>query len=159
MQVIPGSHKLDIPDEELVEMVRQDPSMVHSIVAPAGSTLLFGETLVHATGQIQSDAERTILTSAYGPPMFPYWDDGVLQDDRRLQEGWMLTPAFRSVPRTSLCFRPSSCFLGGDLRVPCVTRSLPRVRPAGRPSRRVRWRRSSWGGGTGTVAPRSGHRC
>jgi hypothetical protein len=71
--------------------------MITNVVAPAGSTLLFGETLVHATGQIQSDKERTIITSAYGPPMFPYWDDGVLQDDRRLQDGWALSPAFRYV--------------------------------------------------------------
>lgn len=96
-QVIAGSHKLDIPTEELVEIARQDPTMVHQVQAPAGSTLLFGETLVHATGLIQSDTERTILTSAYGPTMFPYWDDGVLQDDRRLQEGWAMSPAFRSV--------------------------------------------------------------
>jgi ectoine hydroxylase-related dioxygenase (phytanoyl-CoA dioxygenase family) len=99
--VIPGSHKLDLSTEELVEMARQDPSIVYSVVAPAGSTLLFGETLVHATGQIQSDTERTILTAAFGPPMWPYWDDGVLQDDRRLQDSWTLSPAFRQVKFSS----------------------------------------------------------
>ena len=55
---------MDIPAEDLQEMVRQDPSMVASIVAPAGSTLLFGEPLVHSTAPITSDRERTIITSA-----------------------------------------------------------------------------------------------
>ena len=29
--------------------------------------------------------------------MFPYWDDGVLQDDRRLQDGWALSPSFKAI--------------------------------------------------------------
>ena len=45
--------------------------MAHTVVAPAGSVLVFGETLVHAPGELRDDTERTILTSAYGPPMFP----------------------------------------------------------------------------------------
>ena len=44
-------------------MVAADPSLVHQVVAPAGSTLLFGETLVHATGPITSERERTIITT------------------------------------------------------------------------------------------------
>ena len=55
---------MDLPAEDLVEMVSQDPSMVAHIVAPAGSTLLFGESLVHATSPITSDRERTIIASS-----------------------------------------------------------------------------------------------
>ena len=44
-------------------MVAADPALVHQVVAPAGSTLLFGETLVHATGPITSERERTIITT------------------------------------------------------------------------------------------------
>jgi hypothetical protein len=52
----PGSHKMDI--------------------APAGSTLLFAEPLIHATGQIRSERERVIIIYGYGPSHFPYWGDG-----------------------------------------------------------------------------------
>ena len=52
---------------------------------PAGSTLLFSETLIHATGQIRSDRERAIIITGYGAPMFPYWDDGKLSDGFRRQ--------------------------------------------------------------------------
>eukprot|EP01050_Picozoa_sp_SAG11_P018446 SAG11_NODE_2787_length_2975_cov_2.383652_2_plen_200_part_00 len=98
--VLPGSHKLDLDVGELAEMAKQDPSITHTVVGPAGSVLVFGETLLHATGELCDDSERSILTSAYGPPMFPYWDDGVLQDDRKPQDGWVLSPNFKaSIPQ------------------------------------------------------------
>ena len=62
---------MDLPAEDLVEMISQDPSMVAHIVAPAGSTLLFGETLVHATSPITSDRERTIIASSC--EFIPWW--------------------------------------------------------------------------------------
>jgi hypothetical protein len=30
-----------------------------------------GETLMHATSEITGDLERAIITTGYGPPMFP----------------------------------------------------------------------------------------
>jgi hypothetical protein len=45
-------------------------------IAPAGSTLLFAEPLIHATGQIRSERERVIIIYGYGPSHFPYWGDG-----------------------------------------------------------------------------------
>lgn len=76
--VVAGSHKVDLPAEQLVQVAYEDRSLIHQVVAPAGSTLLFAETLIHATGQVRSDRERAILITGYGPTLFPYWDDGQL---------------------------------------------------------------------------------
>ena len=65
-KVIPGSHRIDGSAEDFAAMVAADPSMAHQVVAPAGSTLLFGETLVHATGPVTTDRERTIITTGWG---------------------------------------------------------------------------------------------
>ncbi|MBT5142356.1 MAG: hypothetical protein HN559_28290 [Gemmatimonadetes bacterium] len=92
--VIAGSHKVDVPQDDLIELAYQDPSLIHQVVAPAGSTLLFSETLIHATGQIRSDKERVIIITGYGAPMFPYWDKGELSDDFREQIPEQLTTLF-----------------------------------------------------------------
>ena len=78
--VVAGSHKIDVPTEELVAAAYEDRSLIHQVVAPAGSTLLFCETLIHATGQIRSDRERVIIITGYGSTLFPYWDDGTLSE-------------------------------------------------------------------------------
>jgi hypothetical protein len=74
--VVAGSHKLDLPDRTLADCADEDRSLIHQVVAPAGSTLLFSETLIHGTGVIRSDRERAIIITGYGPLMFPYWDGG-----------------------------------------------------------------------------------
>ena len=79
--VIAGSHKLAQPVEELIACAYRDRSLIHQVVAPAGSTLLFGETLIHATGQVRSDRERAIVICGYGPTMYQNWDDGELSED------------------------------------------------------------------------------
>ena len=91
--VIAGSHRMQVSPADLIAMANADPSLIHQVVAPAGSTLLFGETLMHATGQIRSEKERAIITTGYGPTMFPYWDDqaGDLAQDR-----WELSAEFRA---------------------------------------------------------------
>lgn len=71
--VIAGSHKVDVPIEQIIACAYEDRSLIHQVVAPAGSTLLFGEALVHATGQIRSDRERVIIIGGYTPPMFRAW--------------------------------------------------------------------------------------
>ncbi len=78
--VIAGSHKLAQPAEELIACAYRDRSLIHQVVAPAGSTLLFGETLIHATGQVRSDRERAIVICGYAPTMYQSWDDGELSD-------------------------------------------------------------------------------
>lgn len=79
--VIAGSHKIDLPPDEIITCAYKDRSMIHQVKAPAGSTLLFAEPLIHATGQIRSERERVIIISGYGPSHFPYWGDGEWSDE------------------------------------------------------------------------------
>lgn len=74
--VIAGSHKLDLTDAEMIACAYEDRSLIHQVIAPAGSSLLFNETLMHATGQIRSDKERAVIICGYGASMFPWWDGG-----------------------------------------------------------------------------------
>ena len=83
--VVAGSHKTDAPTEAVVAAAYADRSLIHQVVAPAGSTLLFSETLIHATGQIRSDKERVIIITGYGSTLFPYWDNGTLSADFKSQ--------------------------------------------------------------------------
>lgn len=92
--VVAGSHKVDLPAEELVQVAYEDRSLIHQVVAPAGSTLLFAETLIHATGQVRSDRERMILITGYGPTLFPYWDNGQLSADFSARIPPQLRPLF-----------------------------------------------------------------
>lgn len=68
--VIVGSHKLCSSEDDIVAAAYENPSMIHQVVAPAGSTLLFFETLIHATGPVRSARERTILIGGYSHPKF-----------------------------------------------------------------------------------------
>lgn len=72
--VIAGSHKIKAPREDIIACAYEDPSLIHRVVAPAGSTLLFGESLVHATGIIRSRRERVIVIGGYTPTMFQAWN-------------------------------------------------------------------------------------
>ena len=83
--VIAGSHKLDLPHEDMIACAYADRSLIHQVIAPAGSTLLFAETLMHATGRIKSDRERAIIVCGYGTRQFPYWDGGDLSPEFKAQ--------------------------------------------------------------------------
>ena len=65
--VIAGSHKISAPEESIVKASRENPDLIHKVIAPAGSTLIFCETLLHTTGDIVSDRERTIIINGYHP--------------------------------------------------------------------------------------------
>lgn len=107
--VIAGSHKVTVPWEDLVEVVYQDRSLIHQVIAPAGSTVLFAESLIHATGQIRSDRERTIIITGYTPPMFkadsgqepsPEFLEGLPEDIQEYLVGkqqWGWRPRYRSI--------------------------------------------------------------
>ena len=82
---IAGSHKMDLPPKQLIECACQDRSLIHKVIAPAGSTLLFVEPLIHATGRLTSDRERVIIITGYGPAQFPYWGDGELTEEFKEQ--------------------------------------------------------------------------
>jgi hypothetical protein len=71
--VIAGSHKIKAPQAQIIACAYEDPSLIHQFIAPAGSTLLFAESLIHATGQLRSDKERVIIIGGYTPPMFRAW--------------------------------------------------------------------------------------
>lgn len=73
--VIAGSHKIEADEADMIALAYQDRSIIHQVVAPAGSTLLFAESLIHATGQIRSDRERTIIIGGYAPTMFQAWNE------------------------------------------------------------------------------------
>ena len=79
--VIAGSHKLDVPVSQMVECARKDPSLIHQVIAPAGSTLLFAESLIHDGGEIRSDKERVNIIGGYASSHMPYWGDGKWTQD------------------------------------------------------------------------------
>lgn len=83
--VVAGSHKMDMPEADVIACAYADRSLIHQVIAPAGSTLLFAETLIHATGQIRSDRERAIIVCGYGTRMFPYWDGGDMTPEFKAQ--------------------------------------------------------------------------
>ena len=62
----------------MIARAYEDRSLIHQVIAPAGSTLLFAETLIHATGQLRSDRERAIIITGYGSTMMPYWGGAAL---------------------------------------------------------------------------------
>ena len=71
--VVAGSHKVSDTDAA-IKAAYEDRSLIHQFIAPAGSTLLFAETLIHATGQMRSDKERAIIIAGYAPSMYARWD-------------------------------------------------------------------------------------
>jgi len=71
--VIPGSHRMSWPQQEMIRAAMEDERLIHQIEAPAGSTLLFPESLIHSTTAITTDKERVILVSGYTPTMMREW--------------------------------------------------------------------------------------
>ena len=66
-----------------MEATREDPSLIHQVVAPAGSTLFFYETMLHATGEIRSDKERVVMIARYCPAN--YATHRVISDEETLK--------------------------------------------------------------------------
>ena len=73
--VIAGSHKITVPADDIIAAAYEDRSFIHQVIAPAGSIRLFAESLIHATGQIRSDRERTIIIGGYTSTMFQAWNN------------------------------------------------------------------------------------
>lgn len=71
--VIPGSHRLSWPRQEVIQAAYTDPGLVHQVEAAAGSVLLFAESLIHSTTAITSDNERMVVVTGYTPPMMQVW--------------------------------------------------------------------------------------
>jgi ectoine hydroxylase-related dioxygenase (phytanoyl-CoA dioxygenase family) len=95
--VIPGSHKMSWPQAEMIAAALDDPArLVRQVQAPAGSVLLFAESLIHSTTAIWSDNERVICVSGYTPTMLREWPGNELtpeflasqpEEDRRILSG------------------------------------------------------------------------
>ena len=64
-----------VPQEAIIAAAMDAPSMIHQVEAPAGSTLLFYESLIHAAGIIKSDKDRLLILAGYMPTMFQAWMD------------------------------------------------------------------------------------
>jgi hypothetical protein len=72
--VIPGSHRMGWVQDEMIQAAMSDPSrLIRQVEAPAGSVILFAESLIHSTTAIYSDNERVICVSGYTPPMLREW--------------------------------------------------------------------------------------
>ena len=68
--VIRGSHKLgpEVPISEVIDGALSEPSLglVSQVVdVPAGSTLIFFESLLHASGIITSGRDRLLVIAGY----------------------------------------------------------------------------------------------
>eukprot|EP01052_Picozoa_sp_SAG31_P026928 SAG31_NODE_2478_length_5637_cov_2.220657_3_plen_197_part_00 len=75
--VIAGSHKLDptIPTQQIIDAAMADPAQrcIHQVIAPAGSTLCFHESLIHASGQISTGRDRLLVISGWSPTNYQPW--------------------------------------------------------------------------------------
>lgn len=74
--VVAGTHKVsqEVEGEQIVEAAMADPRLIHQVEAPAGSTLLFFESLMHSSGIIRSDRDRVLIIGGYTPTMFQTWN-------------------------------------------------------------------------------------
>jgi len=71
--VVPGSHRSSWEQAQILDAVREDPTLAVQIEAKAGDVLLFPESLVHSSTEIRSDRERMIVVSGYTPPFLREW--------------------------------------------------------------------------------------
>ncbi len=74
--VIPGTHKIpqEVDRQAIIDAALADPALVHQVEAPAGSTLLFYESLMHSSGIIRSQRDRVLILGGYTPTMFQAWN-------------------------------------------------------------------------------------
>lgn len=108
--VVPGSHKLhglDVAD--VTRIARQDPALTHQVTARAGSTMLFYESTIHASGPIRSDRDRVYIVTGYSAPMYqpwheydpdPEWIESLPQPYRPFVSGsnrWLWKPRIRNL--------------------------------------------------------------
>ena len=73
--MIAGTHKVpeEVGHQAILDAAAADPRLIHQVVAPAGSTLLFFESLVHSSGIIRSGRDRVLIIGGYTPTMFQTW--------------------------------------------------------------------------------------
>jgi hypothetical protein len=61
----------------MVAAALADPSLIHHVVAPAGSTLVFFESLLHSGGSnvTYNGNERILILASFLPTMFQAWNE------------------------------------------------------------------------------------
>jgi hypothetical protein len=68
MEMIPGSHRSQVPLPQSVRTVRDDVGIGHVICAEAGSVLLFHNAVWHRTYAHDGDYDRYTMHYIYSPP-------------------------------------------------------------------------------------------
>jgi ectoine hydroxylase-related dioxygenase (phytanoyl-CoA dioxygenase family) len=93
--VIPGTHKIsdEVDRNAIVQAAYGDPRLIHEVSAPAGSTLLFFESLMHSAGIIRTEKDRLLVIAGYTPTMFQAWHR--YEPDRAFAE--TLSPEHRAL--------------------------------------------------------------
>ena len=73
--VIAGTHKvpMEVASADILAAADENPRLIHQVEAPAGSTLLFFESLMHSHGIIRSGRDRLLILGGYTPTMFQTW--------------------------------------------------------------------------------------
>lgn len=66
---VAGSHKIDptVDPQDIIKAAYEDPTLLHHVVAPAGSTMIFFESTIHASGIIRSGKDRPLIISGFSP--------------------------------------------------------------------------------------------
>jgi ectoine hydroxylase-related dioxygenase (phytanoyl-CoA dioxygenase family) len=64
---VPGSHKSNLPCPENIKQLERTGPWVIQVPQPAGSAIIFTESLTHGTWPWQSDRERRSLLYKYSP--------------------------------------------------------------------------------------------
>ena len=81
--VIPGSHKIDptVDPQAVIDAALADPRLVHQVIAPAGSTICFHESLLHCSGRITSGGrDRVLVITGWSPTHYQPYHKGFEPD-------------------------------------------------------------------------------
>tara|TARA_A100001037_G_C15106141_1_gene616549 strand:- start:205 stop:1008 length:804 start_codon:yes stop_codon:yes gene_type:complete len=69
---IPGSHKANYPAPPGIQRLEKNIGVVHQVVAPAGSAIIFTEALMHGTAPWTASHERRSILYKYSPGPLTY---------------------------------------------------------------------------------------
>lgn len=72
-KVVAGSHKMTHISRDDIMAGATDSKLIHTVEAPAGSTLLFFESTIHCAGFIESQNDRLLIVGGYASMMMQPW--------------------------------------------------------------------------------------
>lgn len=73
--VVPGSHKCNFANPDILQEPTQDTPFVHPFPCNAGDAVLFSEDLTHGALRNRSDAVRRTIFVSYAPAFHSGWGD------------------------------------------------------------------------------------